>query len=56
MLAPVDPHNKNSWKVRQGRADGFREIFSDEDIQYIKRLVDDLLIEKTLVDISVPGT
>lgn len=49
----ADPANKNSWKVRQGKTHGFREVFSEEDLQYIKRLIDDLLIDKSVVDISL---
>ena len=49
----VDPTNKNSWKVREGKTHGFREVFSEEDLLYIKRLIDDLLIDKTIVDISL---
>lgn len=53
VLAPTDPNNHNSWKVRQGKTHGFREVFSGEDLAYIKRLIDDLLIDKSVVDISL---
>lgn len=53
VLGPGDSKNQNSWKVREGKVDGFREIFSAEDLEYIRGLIDDLLIDKTIVDISL---
>lgn len=55
-LAPGDVHDQRSWKVREGKAGGFREMFSPDDIAYIARLIDELLIDKTLVDVSASGT
>ena len=51
-LAPVDRANRNAWQVRDGRPQGFRDIFSQEDLRYIARLADDLLLDQTLVDRS----
>jgi hypothetical protein len=54
-LAPTDPANPKSYKVREAKPDGFRSVFSDEDVQYIKRVIDDVLLDKTVVDTSLPG-
>lgn len=55
ILAPTEPTNRNSWKVREGRSDGFRTMFSQDDLRYIARLIEDLLLDKTLVDVSLGG-
>ena len=52
VLAPTVPSNKNSWKVREGQSRGFRSVFSEDDLAHIRRLVDDLLIDKSIVDLS----
>jgi hypothetical protein len=34
LLAPVDPSNPDSFKVRKGKVGGFRESFSEQDLAY----------------------
>jgi len=53
-IAPTDQLNRNTWKVREGKANGFWNTFSEKDVNYIKRVIDDLLLDKTLVDTSIP--
>lgn len=45
-LAPGDPTNPATFKVRSGTNHGFRSLFSQEDLTYIGRVVDDLLYIK----------
>jgi len=47
-LAPLDPKDPNTFKVRQGAGDarGYKSLFSEEDIRYIDNVVDTLLVNK----------
>lgn len=38
-IAPVDPENPDSDKVRRGGDGGWRELFSDEDAAYIESVI-----------------
>lgn len=38
-IAPVDPDNPDSDKVRRGGDGGWRELFSDEDAAYIESVI-----------------
>lgn len=40
-IAPVDPANPDSEKVRRGGDGGWRELFSDEDVRYIAEALAD---------------
>lgn len=50
VLAPIDAESQDTWKVRRGTEKGHRSLFSEADLLYVAQLVDDLLIDKTLVD------
>ncbi len=39
-LRPADPSDPNSFKVRRGKVGGYRDYFSDEELQAMKRLLD----------------
>ncbi len=45
-LGPADPNNPNSYKVRNGTNKGFQKLFSQEDVTYLGRVIDDLLLFK----------
>jgi hypothetical protein len=38
-IAPVDPDNPDSDKIRRGRNGGWRELFTEEDVRYIADIV-----------------
>ena len=40
VIAPTDPNNPDSAKVRSGKKTGYRDLFSDQDIQYIDTVMD----------------
>ncbi|NBB78366.1 MAG: hypothetical protein GVY36_02820 [Verrucomicrobia bacterium] len=40
VLAPTDRTNPNSAKVRSGSAESFREVFTDEQINYINKSIE----------------
>lgn len=44
VLAPADPNNPDSAKVRVGGKSGYHDLFSDADLAYIDRIAEDLLI------------
>lgn len=46
VLAPADPNNPDSAKVRVGGISKYDELFSEADLAYIDRLADDLLINR----------
>jgi hypothetical protein len=46
VLAPADPNNPDSAKVRVGGKSKYDELFTRADLAYIDRAVDDLLIDK----------
>jgi hypothetical protein len=46
VLAPANPNNPDSAKVRVGGKSKYDELFSETDLAYIDRVVDDLLVDK----------
>ncbi|MDY7109420.1 MAG: sulfotransferase domain-containing protein [Planctomycetota bacterium] len=46
VLAPADPNNPDSAKVRVGGKSKYDQLFSEADLAYIDRVVDDLLVER----------
>ena len=45
VLAPKDPADPNTYKVRKGGGGGFDQLFNDEDLAYIDGIVDALLVK-----------
>jgi hypothetical protein len=46
VLAPNDPNDPKTYKVRVGGKSKYRELFSAADLAYIDRIIEDLLIDK----------
>jgi hypothetical protein len=44
VLAPNDPSDPNTYKVRVGGRSRYTELFTDEDLSYVDRVVADLLL------------
>lgn len=40
LLAPADPSNPNSFKVRKGKVGGFKESLSEEDLAYCNQVLE----------------
>ena len=38
-LTPVDPENKESFKVRRGKVGGFKDYFSEQDLVFADQLL-----------------
>ena len=45
VIAPTDPNNPDSAKVRAGKKTGYRDLFSDDDIAYIKTMMAGLCVQ-----------
>ena len=45
-LGPADPDNPDSYKARNGTNKGSKQLFKEEDIAYIGRIINDLLFYK----------
>ncbi len=43
VLAPTDPTNPATFKVRRGRGPGYKQLFSQEDLAYLDQVVDAVL-------------
>lgn len=41
-IRPADPDNANSFKVRRGKIGGYKDEFSEEDIEYAEKVLRDL--------------